>query len=95
VEQSLFISTLSVAYAGSGIVTFMGFIPTMRDLARGKPSANVSTYAVWTITTLMAFLYGVLVLRDMIFSVVIGLQLSACAMILILRIRLTLFSKRQ
>jgi ABC-type Na+ efflux pump permease subunit len=83
-----FIFALSIAYACGGIVTFLGFVPTMRDLAHGIPSANVATYVVWTITTALAFLYGLFILRDPLFLIVIGLQLAACVVILALRLRL-------
>lgn len=60
----------------------------MRDLWNKKPSANITTYIVRTATTLFTSLYGIFILKDMIFIVVINLQLLACLLVLILRIRL-------
>ena len=52
----LFLATLKVAYGAGGIITFVGFFPTVRDLWKGKPSANVSTYVVWSTTTFLTLL---------------------------------------
>ena len=86
--QQTFLNVLTVLYGASGIVTFVGFFPTIRDLWRRKKSANASTYWIWTMTTLLTSLYAIFVLRDLVFSVVISFQLAACAIVLILRLRL-------
>ena len=86
--QQTFLNVLTVLYGASGIVTFVGFFPTIRDLWRRKKSANASTYWIWTTTTLLTSLYAIFVLRDLVFSVVISFQLAACAIVLILRLRL-------
>lgn len=86
--SDLFLAMLKVAYGAGGIVTFVGFFPTIRDLWRRKPSANVSTYVVWSITTFLTLLYAMLIVKDLLFSFVIGLQLAACAVVLVLRLRL-------
>jgi len=83
-----FINVLTVLYGISGLVTFAGFFPTMIDLWKGKPSANISTYIVWTVTTLTASVYGFFVFNDLMFNIIINLQLLACIIVLILRIRL-------
>lgn len=86
--SSLFLSVLKMAYGAGGVVTFVGFFPTIRDLWKGKPSANVSTYVVWSITTFLTLLYAMLIVQDLLFSFVIGLQLAACGGVLVLRVRL-------
>lgn len=60
----------------------------MKDLWKGKPSANVNTYVIWSLTTFIASLYAMFVVKDLIFSLVINLQLAACLIVLILRLKL-------
>lgn len=86
--SNIFLSALKIAYGVGGMVTFAGFFPTIRDLWKGKPSANVSTYVVWSTTTFLTLLYAMLVVHDLLFSFVIGLQLVACGAVLVLRVRL-------
>ena len=57
-----FINIITISYSIAGIVTFAGFIPTIKDLYYRKPSANISTYAIWTATTFITSLYGFFVL---------------------------------
>ena len=91
--ENYFITALTFLYSIGGIVTFLGFFPTMKDLWQKKPSANTSTYIVWTITTFFTSLYGIFILKDLVFIAVINLQLLACLIVLILRIRLTYIQK--
>lgn len=86
--MSYFLSALAVVYGMGGVVTFLGFFPTIRDLWRNKPSANITTYIVWTATTFITSIYGVFILKNPLFNVVINLQLAACIAILVLRVRL-------
>ena len=74
-------------------MTFTGFFPTMKDLWRGKPSANIYTYIIWALTTFITALYAMFVVKDLVFSVVINLQLAACLIVLILSLRLKLKKK--
>ena len=83
-----FIYILTFIYGIGGIVTFTGFIPTMIDLWKKKPSANITTYIIWTTTTFATSLYGFFILQDLVFNIVINLQLLACSIILILSLRL-------
>lgn len=87
--KQIFLQTLIMLYGASGIVTFAGFLPTIRDLWKRKPNANVLTYLTWTVTTLLTSLYAMLVVRDLLFSIVINLQLLACITVLMLRLRLS------
>jgi len=50
----------------------------MKDLWRSHPSANVQTYIIWTLTTLVASLYAIFVVKDLLFIIVVNLQLTAC-----------------
>ncbi|HLD08012.1 MAG TPA: hypothetical protein VJB60_03025 [Candidatus Peribacterales bacterium] len=86
--QTLALTALTALYGASGIVTFLGFIPTIRDLWHRKPSANIATYWAWTTTTFITSLYGFFILHNLVFNIVINLQLLACVIVLILRLRL-------
>lgn len=88
--NELFIKLLTFAYGIGGVVTFLGFMPTVKDLWNKKPSANTWTYIIWTTTTLLTSLYGFFILQDLVFNIVINLQLAACIIVLFLRIRLTI-----
>jgi uncharacterized membrane protein YjfL (UPF0719 family) len=85
-EQFLYI--LVFLYGLGGIVTFVGFVPTMIDLWNKKPSANITTYVIWTATTFVISLYGFFIFNNLVFNIVINFQLLACLTVLILRIRL-------
>lgn len=86
--KETFLYILTVAYGMGGLVTFAGFFPTIKDLWHKKPSANASTYTIWTITTFLASLYGFFILQNLVFNIVVNLQLAACLTVLILRLRL-------
>ncbi len=88
--KDILLNVLTVLYGAGGIVTFLGFLPTIKDLYVGKPSANTWTYMTWTVTTLLASLYGLFILRNFTFNIVINLQLAACIAVLVLSIRLQL-----
>ena len=86
--KQTFLTVLTVLYGAGGIVTFFGFFPTIKDLWLRKPSANSTTYIVWSLTTFITSLYGLCVLQNLLFNVVINLQLVACVIILFLRVRM-------
>lgn len=87
-EQSL-LKILAIAYGSVGIIGFLAYFPTVRDLYfYKKPSANVSSYALWCSTNCVAFLYGIFILKDFLFQFVCGLNLFACFTVLILRLRI-------
>lgn len=91
--EQTFIYIVTFFYSIGGVVTFFGFFPTMRDLWKGKPSANVHTYVIWTVTTFFASLYAMFVVQDLVFSLVVNLQLAACFIVLALRLRLKMKKK--
>ncbi len=86
--KEYFLYILTFLYGIGGIITFSGFFPTIKDLLHKKPSANINTYAIWTTTTFVTSLYGFFILQNLIFNIVINLQLAACLTVLILRLRL-------
>ena len=82
------LSVLIVLYATSGMISFIAYLPTLRDLLHGKSSANAPSYVLWSACNVIAQLYGIFILHDLLFNIVTALQLIACASILILRLRL-------
>ena len=86
--KEAFLTALTVLFGLGGIVTFVGFFPTIRDLWNRKPSANAISYWAWGGTTLVTSLYGIFILHDLAFNIVINLQLLACIIVLVLRLRL-------
>jgi hypothetical protein len=86
--QTTALTILTILYGIGGIATFIGFMPTIRDLWNKKPSANATTYWIWTTTTLITSLYGFFILDNLVFNLVINFQLFACVIILYMRLRL-------
>ncbi len=84
------IAVLIFAYAASGVVGVIGYLPTIKDLwLHKKMSSNNSSYIIWTLTGLVGFLYSLFVLPDLLFQIVSGLNFFCCAVILFLGIILT------
>jgi len=81
------LAILTFLYSIGGIITFLWFVPTMKDLRHGKPSANISTYIIRAITTLFTSLYAIFIIKDITFIVVINAQLIACLIVLWLALR--------
>jgi len=86
--ETNFITIITFLYAIGGAVSLIGYVPTIIDLWKKHPSANVHTYLIWCVTLFTTSLYGFFVLQNLIFNVFVNLQLFACLIILILRIRL-------
>lgn len=79
------IQILKISYAGIGILALIGYWPTIKDLYYNKvPSANLSSYIIWTICSGTAFLYSIFVLQDILFRFVSGTGFLACTVILVL-----------
>ena len=88
VIQEILLKILVLAYATVGIVNFIGYWPTIKDLLKNKPSANIPSYLLWTVCSLIGFLYALFILNDVLVRIVSGLNLLACAIVLTLSIRL-------
>lgn len=85
----ILLQILIFAYASTGIITIIGYIPTIKDLWQHKKmSANISSYTIWTVCSGIAFLYSLFILPDMLFQIVSGLNTASCALILLLSIML-------
>lgn len=84
-----FSQLLTIAYGCVGIIGFVAYWPTIKDLHfHKKPSANISSYVVWTTTTGVTFLYSIFVLSDLVFRAVSALYFFACLVVLFLRLKL-------
>ncbi|MFA6437474.1 MAG: hypothetical protein WC242_00555 [Candidatus Paceibacterota bacterium] len=87
--KEILLKLLIIAYAGVGVVSVIGYLPTIRDLYHHKKqSANISSYVLWTITGAIAFLYSLFILPDLLFIIVSGLSFASCAIVLFLSVRL-------
>jgi hypothetical protein len=92
--KEILLRTLVVAYGLTGVLSVYAYWPTVRDLYfRKKPSANVSSYILWSFSSGIAFLYSIFILSDLLLRIMSGLGFLACTTILILSIRLGI-SKR-
>jgi hypothetical protein len=85
--------TLHLGYLLSGLLIAAHYLPQLR-LAWRCPGAtreaqSLSTWLVWTLCRSVAFIYGIFVLHDLVFLVVVGADmLGRLAMVaLILRAR--------
>ncbi len=80
---------LTVGYASVGVIGKIGYWPTIKDLCwHKKPSANINTYALWTMTTAVVLLYAALVIDNFWFRAVAVLDFMFCLTILALSLRL-------
>lgn len=85
VMGSWLIDLISVSYACVGVVNVFAYWPTIKDLYRlRKPSANMASYAIWTVASLITLLYSIFILPDMLFRAVSLMNFIACAMVLVL-----------
>jgi len=88
IMQELIIKLLAVAYGGVGIVNLIAYWPTIKDLFNKKPSANIPSYFLWTVTSGITLFYSLFVLNDLLFRLVSGVNFVCCALILFLCIRM-------
>lgn len=87
--NEILLKILILAYGGISIFAAIGYWPTISDLYfRKKPSANISSYALWTGTTGVAFLYSLFILPDLPFRLVSFVNFAACATVLVLSLGL-------
>lgn len=85
--MEVFITIISFLFATTGIVAVIGYLPTIKDLIRGIPSANILSYLIWTISNLISLLYIIFVVPDLLLGLVLGSNFLACLVILILAFR--------
>ncbi|MEI6040304.1 MAG: hypothetical protein WCP93_03060 [Candidatus Berkelbacteria bacterium] len=86
--MSLISEVITIIYAGVEVVGIVAYWPTIKDLFHKKPSANISSYLLWTATGGATFLYSIFVLPNLLFQIVSGFHFVSCAIILILSLGL-------
>ncbi len=87
--KELLLDSISMAYTATGFVSLIGYWPTIKDLYHHKkPSANISSYILWSATAGIGFLYAIFVLPDLPLRFVNGVNFFACLTVLILSLRL-------
>ena len=55
--MSIITAMIAFLYASSGVIAFVGYLPTIRDLQRHTASANSLSYVIWVFCGGVAFLY--------------------------------------
>lgn len=87
--QEFLLRILIIGYGATAIVDTVAYWPTIKDLWRHKKaSANIQSFALWTLTTGITLLYSLFVLPDLLFRIVSGMIFFSNALILFLSIRL-------
>jgi hypothetical protein len=86
--MNILIIIISFLYASTGIISAIGYIPTIRDLTRNVASANINSYIIWTFCSLISFIYSILAIGDLLLEIVTGLNFAACAVILAMTLNL-------
>ena len=81
---------LSGLYAVTGAIGLLAYWPTIQDLYHHKkPSANIPSYIMWTLTGGIALLYVIFVIPpDLLLILVTGMHFLACLIVWILSAQL-------
>ncbi|GHW02312.1 hypothetical protein AGMMS50249_0980 [candidate division SR1 bacterium] len=78
---------LTVLYSISGVISIIAYLPTIDDLLKGIPSANMTTYSLRFLYYLVSVIYGVFVIYDLAFLFVTCLDALILLFICILILR--------
>ena len=92
--NGLVIIILSFLYTFGGIIVAAGYFPTIKDLIKKKPSANILSYLIWAFCATTASLYAIFVVSDLLLIIVTSLNLIPILTTLILALRLKIKSKK-
>ena len=87
--NDIFLQILTVAYAGVSITGLLGYMPTIKELWYDKKqSATLLSYVIWFIGSVVSFLYGLFIIKDLLFIIFTGtgIILNGIVIFLILRI---------
>jgi hypothetical protein len=83
--------TLHAAYLTSGLVIAAYYIPLLQRAWRFPAAAatahSLLTWSVWTLCRAVAFLYGIFVVRELVFLVVVGTDLIGRLAVAVLIVR--------
>jgi hypothetical protein len=87
--KEIMLQVLVAAYGLVGLIGLSAYWPTIKDLYRHKkPSANITSFVLWTVTSIISFLYATFVLKDVLVQSITGLNFVACATVVVLSIGL-------
>lgn len=87
--EDIVLKIIIISYAATSLIDIIAYWPTIKDLSHHKkPSANCSSYIIWTITTWITFLYSLFILPDFLFRIVSWVTFFANLSVLILLYRL-------
>lgn len=87
--QETLLKWLIILYTSTAFIDMLWYWPTIIDLwHHKKPSANIRSYMVWTITTFIWFMYSIFILPNLPFRIVTWVVFISNLTILVLSIRL-------
>ena len=86
--MNISLTIIAFIYACTGIISTIGYLPTIKDLINKKNSANIHSYIIWTLCSGVTFLYSIAVISDLLLEIVTGLNFISCLTILILSLNL-------
>jgi hypothetical protein len=70
------VATLHMAYLMSGLLIALHYVPQLQRAwcfpAATLAAQSLSTWSVWTLCRAVAFIYGLFVLHDLVFLLVVG-----------------------
>ena len=91
--KEVLLQVLTLAYAFVGVVSIFAYWPTLKDLYDHKPSANIKSYLVWTMTSFVSFLYSIFLLSDWLILFIFGINFIFCVVVVLLVFRIKKMSK--
>jgi len=86
--MEILLTILIFLYASTGILTIIGYFPTIKDLTKKVASANIPSYIIWTFCGGITFIYSIWIISDLLLEIVTGLNFISCAIILFLALKL-------
>lgn len=86
--MEILIIIIATLYLLAGMVSVLGYMPTIKDLLNKKKSANIKSYLIWTICSGITFTYVLIAIPDILLRIVTGFTFVACAITLTLALRL-------
>ena len=89
----ILLKILIAAYALTGIIVVLGYLPTIRDLYNKKKSANTPSYIIWTLSASITFMYALFIIKDLLLIIVTGLNFTGCTTVLLMSVNLSLRNK--
>jgi len=83
----MLVNVLSTLYLLAGVIGNIAYIPTLRDLWLLRPAANMQSYGIWSLTSLLVLAYAVEVNGDLLFIALSCQTLCLCLAVVVLELR--------